>query len=60
LLKVKDLIGLNVDLDELGIESNLFRKQLDSLMKKDQTFSELIQSLEIEYKNARRTPDYLT
>jgi len=60
LLKVKDLIGLNVDLDELGIESNLFRKQLDSLMKKDQTFSELIRRLEIEYKNTRRTPEYLT
>jgi proteasome assembly chaperone (PAC2) family protein len=60
LRKVRDLIGLNVDLDELGIESNLFRKQLDSLMKKDQTFSELIRSLEIEYRNTRRTPEYLT
>lgn len=60
LSKVKALLGLEVDLKELEMEGNLFQKQLDSLMKKDQTFSQLVHELEIEYKNSKRSPDYLT
>ena len=60
LSKVKALLGLEVDLKELEMEGNLFQKQLDSLMKTDQTFSQLVHELEIEYKNSKRSPDYLT
>ncbi|MCW4033166.1 MAG: PAC2 family protein [Candidatus Bathyarchaeota archaeon] len=58
--KVKAMIGLEIDLEELHMEGNLFKKKLDSLMKQDRTFAELVHRLEIDYKNAKRTPDYLT
>ena len=58
--KARKLVGLEIDLEELRMEGNLFRKKLDSLMKQDHTFAELVHRLEIEYKNVKRTPDYLT
>ncbi len=58
--KSKEILGIEVDLEELRIEGNLFQKQLDLLMKQDSAFSELVHGLEIEYKNSKRNPDYLT
>jgi proteasome assembly chaperone (PAC2) family protein len=58
--KVKALMSIEIDLKELEMEGNLFQKQLDALMKQDQAFSSLVHKLELEYKNAKRNPEYLT
>ena len=57
--KAKALMGIEIDLEELRMEGSLFQKQLGSLMKQDSAFSQLVHSLEIEYKNSKRSPDYL-
>ncbi len=59
LSKAKALLNIEVDMKELQMEANLFQKQLDSLMKQDRSFAELVQKLEIEYKNSRRSPGYV-
>jgi len=46
-------------MEELQMEANLFQKQLDSLMKQDRSFAELVQKLEVEYRNSRRSPRYV-
>lgn len=59
LKKAKTLMDMEIDLKELEMEGNLFQKQLDTLMKQDQAFSSLVHKLELEYKNAKRNPEYL-
>ena len=59
LRKVLDLLSMKVDLEELQMERNLFQKHMDSLMNKDPDFSQLVRKLEIEYRNARRNPEYV-
>jgi len=58
--KAKALMGIEVDLEELRMEGNLLKKELDSLMTKNHTFSQLVHKLEIEYHNAKRSPDYIS
>jgi predicted ATP-grasp superfamily ATP-dependent carboligase len=60
LSKAKALLKIEVDMEELQMEANLFRKQLDSLMRQDHSFAELVKKLEVEYKNSRRSPSYVT
>jgi len=52
-------LKIEVDMEELQMEANLFQKQLDSLMKQDHSFAELVHKLEIEYRNSRRSPGYV-
>jgi proteasome assembly chaperone (PAC2) family protein len=59
LYKAKAMMDIEIDLEELRMEGNLFQKQLDSLMKQDSGLSQLVHTLEIEYKNSKRKPDYL-
>jgi proteasome assembly chaperone (PAC2) family protein len=59
LSKAKALLNIEVDMEELQMEANLFQKQLDSLMKQDRSFAELVQKLEAEYRNSRRSPGYV-
>ena len=60
LCKAKALMGIEVDLEELRMEGSLFQKQLNSMMKQDREFAQLVQKLEAEYKNAKRDLDYFT
>ncbi len=60
LCKAKALMGVEVDLEELRMEGSLFQKQLNSMMKQDREFAQLVQKLEIEYKDAKRNLDYFT
>ena len=60
LSKVKSILGIDVDLEDLQKEGSLLRKELDALMKENQTFSELVHELEMEYKISRRKPGYIT
>ena len=57
--KAKALLNIEVDMEELQMEANLFQKQLDSLMEQDRSFAELVQKLEVEYRNSRRSPRYV-
>ncbi len=60
LTKVRDLVGIEIDGEEMRMEGSLLKKQLDSLMVKNQAFSDLVHKLEIEYQNAKRSPDYIS
>jgi proteasome assembly chaperone (PAC2) family protein len=60
LTKTISLMGIEADLEELQMEGNLFKKRLDSLMEQDNSFSQLVHSLEIDYKNAKRSLGYFT
>ena len=53
LSKVKTLLGLEVDLEDLRIEGNLLESQLDAAMERDRAFSETVRQLEREYERAR-------
>ncbi len=59
LFRVKSLMDIDLDLEELRMEGNILKKQLDSLMEKNQAFSQLVHDLEIEYKNQKRSQDYI-
>lgn len=58
--KAAALMRIKVNMEELKTEASLFQKQLDSLVKQDRDFAELVQKLEIEYKNSKRSPGYVT
>ncbi|MBS7622238.1 hypothetical protein KEJ39_01000 [Candidatus Bathyarchaeota archaeon] len=58
--KAKAILKIEVGMMELKMEANLFQKKLDSLMKKDHSFVELVQKLEVEYRNSRRGPSYVS
>ncbi len=59
LCKVEELLGIEVDLEDIRREGNLLRKQLDALMKQDRAFSETVHQLELEYEIARGRSDYI-
>jgi proteasome assembly chaperone (PAC2) family protein len=50
LCKVKAIVGLDIDLEDVRQEGNLLRKQLDAAMEQDQSFSEAVRQLEFEFK----------
>jgi proteasome assembly chaperone (PAC2) family protein len=59
LSKLNLIVGLEVDLEDLRIEGNLLKTQLDAAMERDRSFSESVHQLEFEYKSARKKPDYI-
>jgi predicted ATP-grasp superfamily ATP-dependent carboligase len=60
LRKVTSMLPLEVDLEDLRVEGDLLAKQLDGEMRRDQAFSQLVHSLEAEYKTGRRKIGYIT
>ena len=60
LRKSASMLSIEVDLEDLRIEGDLLAKQLDGAMRKDQAFSQLVHSLEIDYKTGRRKIGYIT
>jgi len=60
LCKVRAIVGVDIDLEDIRQEGNLLRKQLDAAMEHDRSFSEAVRQLEFEFKVARRKPDYIT
>lgn len=59
LCKTTSMLRIQVDLEDLHSEADLLKKQLDGAMRRDQTFSQLVHSIEVEYNATRRKPGYI-